>query len=247
MDTIVLDHLTFAVMAIDKDFNITVANKMCKTILDIEPAEAIGRNIDEFFDNPPEFTRTVQHSLEQERDFRYDVFPYTWGKYRKTLSQRSTLLRADDGSIIGAMIEFEDITERHEREQQFRSFMEANSINIIPIGKGIGMLSMQTLPYEMDQSKFTSLGAEAMRKASKMDMLHLILDASSLSIIRMESNITVFNSLIKGFKLLGISIVIAGIRPEIAVHAVNAGIDIKGTRTFTNMSQAIDFLRSQAL
>lgn len=247
MDKIVLDHLTVAVMAIDKDFRITVANKMCKTILDIEPAEAIGRDIDEFFDNPPEFTRTVQHSLEQGRDFRYDVFPYTWGKYNKTLSQRSTLLRANDGTILGAMIEFEDITERHAREQEFRAFMEANSINIIPIGKGIGMISIQTLPYEMEQSKFSELGAEAMRKASKMDMHHLILDASSLSLIRMETNISVFNTLIKGFRLLGISIVIAGIRPEIAVHAVNAGIDIKGTRTFTNMSQAIDYLRSQAI
>ncbi|WP_059170580.1 STAS domain-containing protein [Bacillus sp. FJAT-27445] len=244
MDKLVLDSLTVAVMAIDKDYRITVANKMCKTILDIDPAEALGQHIDDFFDNPPEFTRTVQHSLEQERDFRYDVFPYTWGKYKKTLSQRSSLLRDEDGTILGAMVEFEDITERHDLDNEFRAFMEANSINIIPIGKGIGMISMQTLPYEMERSKFAELGAEAMRKASKMDLAHLILDASSLSLLRMESNISVFNHLIQGFRLIGISVVIAGIRPEIAVHAVNAGIDIKGTRTFTNMGQAIEYLRN---
>ncbi|WP_316569018.1 hypothetical protein [Neobacillus sp. YIM B06451] len=53
--------------------------------------------------------------------------------------------------------------------------------------------------------------------------------------------------MIKGFKLLGISIAITGIRPEIAVYAVNARNDIKARGTFTNTSQAIDFLRSQAI
>jgi hypothetical protein len=34
------------------------------------------------------------------------VFPYTWGKYELTLSQRSTLLMDDNNKIKGAMVEF---------------------------------------------------------------------------------------------------------------------------------------------
>ncbi|WP_409270154.1 hypothetical protein V1499_11975 [Neobacillus sp. SCS-31] len=46
----------------------------------------------------------------------------------------------------------------------------------------------------------------------------------------MESTTSAFINLTKGFKLPGISIAIAGLKPEITLHAVNAGIDIKGKR-----------------
>ncbi len=142
MDSIVLDHLSVAVMAIDENFTIKVANKRCKEILGIDPEEALGQNIDEFFGHPPEITRTVQHTLEQGKNFRYDVFPYTWGKYELTLSQRSTLLKDDNNQIKGAMVEFEDITERHKMEEQYKNFIEESTVNIILVDDKIGMHSL---------------------------------------------------------------------------------------------------------
>lgn len=243
MDRIVLDNLTVAVMAIDKNYRITVANKMCKTILNIEPEEALGKHIDEFFNNPPEFTRTVQHSLEQGKNFRYDIFPYTWGPYEKTLSQRSTVLRNEEGEIIGAMIEFEDITEKHKRDEEYRLFMEESSVNIIPVEAHIGMLVLQNLPFDVSPHRFGELGANAMKTASDMELKYIVLDASNLPSLRVVSMIAAFNAIVEGFLLMGIKVIISGIRPEVAIQATREGINFKNIRTFSKMSQALEYLR----
>ncbi|MCA1038088.1 PAS domain S-box protein [Bacillus infantis] len=245
MDSIVLDHLSVAVMAIDEHFTIKVANKRCKEILGIDPEEAIGQNIDEFFGHPPEFTRTVQHTLEQGKNFRYDVFPYTWGKYELTLSQRSTLLKDDNNNIKGAMVEFEDITERHKMEEQYKNFIEESTVNIILVDDKIGMLSLHALPYDVSPAKMADLAAKAMQSASQKKIRALILDMSKLFTIKLLANAVGFVELMQGFRMIGIEVVFAGIRPDIAVQSVQAGIRLEGVETFPQLDTAIRHLKEK--
>jgi rsbT co-antagonist protein RsbR len=245
MDSIVLDNLSVAVMAIDKHFIIRVANKKCKEILGIDPLKAIGQNIDEFFGHPPEFTRTVQHTLEQGKNFRYDVFPYTWGKYELTLSQRSTLLKDEDNNIKGAMVEFEDITERHKMEKQYKNFIEESTVNINLVDEKIGMLSLHALPYDVSPAKMADLAAKAMEAANQLQLTALIFDMSKLFTIKLLANAAGFAKLMHGFRMVGIEVVFAGIKPDVALQAVHAGISLKGFKTFPQMDSAIRHLKEQ--
>jgi rsbT co-antagonist protein RsbR len=245
MNSLVLEKLSVAVMAIDNHFTITVANQMCKTILGIEPKEAIGRNIDEFFNYPPEFTRTLQHTLEKGENYYYEVFPYNWGPYEKTLSQRSVLLKDDNGEIAGAMIEFEDITERYLEQEEYKAFMEEIAITIIPVAERIGMVVLQNLPFDLGLDGFNNLCARAMEKTKNLKLRSLVLDASSLPAVRILSSIQSFKNILAAFRLIGIEVVIAGITPEVAIQVVNEGIDFTDMETFANMLQALEFLKGK--
>jgi rsbT co-antagonist protein RsbR len=244
MNQLVLENLSLAVMSIDKDFTITVANHMCKTILGIEPKEAIGRNIDEFFNYPPEFTRTLQHTLERGKSYHYEVFPYNWGPYEKTLSQRSLLLKDENGEIAGAMIEFEDITERHREQEEYQAFMEEIAISIIPLEEKIGMIVLQNLPFDLGIDGFNSLCARAMERTKNLKLRSLVLDASSLPAVRILSSIQFFKNILSAFRLIGIEIVIAGIHPDVAIQVVKEGIDFTEIETFANLIQALEFLKA---
>lgn len=242
MDETVLDNLTVAVMAINNDFIITVANKMCKTILGIEPEEALGKNIDEFFNHPPEFTRTLQHTLEKEENFRYDVFPYTWGSYKKTLSQRSTLLKDNEGNTTGAMIEFEDITEEHNQRMEMRKIMGEMAATLIPLYQGVGLLPMKSLPYEVAAGDFMDIAEKVMSQCVSSKVQHLIIDASSVLNVNQLPNVGYFVKVADGFELLGIKVYLTGLRPQVVLQVIQSGAELN-LPSYANVHQVLDILK----
>ncbi|KMN91345.1 STAS domain-containing protein, partial [Priestia aryabhattai] len=49
---------------------------------------------------------------------------------------------------------------------------------------------------------------------------------------------------IAGLQLLGIEVVISGIRPEIAQTMVSLGIKVEGVRSFSSLHQAVQYTNS---
>ncbi|WP_259345548.1 STAS domain-containing protein [Priestia aryabhattai] len=83
----------------------------------------------------------------------------------------------------------------------------------------------------------------ALEKGSQYKLKWLIIDLSSIPIIDTMVADQLFK-VITGLQLLGIKVVISGIRPEIAQTMVSLGIKIEEIRSFSSLHQAVQYTNS---
>ncbi|MBX9969784.1 STAS domain-containing protein [Priestia aryabhattai] len=114
------------------------------------------------------------------------------------------------------------------------------SVPVVRITEEIGILP---LVGNLDTKRAQYLMESALEKGSQYKLKWLIIDLSAVPII----DTMVANQLFKviaGLQLLGIEVVISGIRPEIAQTMVNLEIKVGGIRSFSSLHQAIQYTNS---
>jgi len=114
------------------------------------------------------------------------------------------------------------------------------SVPVVRMTEEIGILP---LVGDLDTKRAQYLMESALEKGSQYKLKWLIIDLSAVPII----DTMVANQLFKviaGLQLLGIEVVISGIRPEIAQTMVNLGIKVEEVRSFSSLHQAVQYTNS---
>ncbi|QHE52680.1 STAS domain-containing protein [Pontibacillus sp. HMF3514] len=91
------------------------------------------------------------------------------------------------------------------------------SVPIIPITKGVSVLSIQGI---IDENRAADITNTVLQYGSKHQMDYFIIDMSGLVILDNDFP-PVIITLVKSLQLMGIETIITGISPEIAKHEVN--------------------------
>ncbi|MGC9933484.1 STAS domain-containing protein [Priestia aryabhattai] len=114
------------------------------------------------------------------------------------------------------------------------------SVPVVRMTEEIGILP---LVGDLDTKRAQYLMENALEKGSQYKLKWLIIDLSAVPII----DTMVANQLFKviaGLQLLGIEVVISGIRPEIAQTMVSLGIKIEEIKSFSSLHQAVQYTNS---
>ena len=114
------------------------------------------------------------------------------------------------------------------------------SVPVVRMTEEIGILP---LVGDLDTKRAQHLMESALEKGSQYKLKWLIIDLSAVPII----DTMVANQLFKviaGLQLLGIEVVISGIRPEIAQTMVSLGIKIEEIKSFSSLHQAVQYTNS---
>lgn len=114
------------------------------------------------------------------------------------------------------------------------------SVPVVRMTEEIGILP---LVGDLDTKRAQYLMESALEKGSQYKLKWLIIDLSAVPII----DTMVANQLFKviaGLQLLGIEVVISGIRPEIAQTMVSLGIKIEEIKSFSSLHQAVQYTNS---
>ncbi|WP_270181199.1 PAS domain-containing protein [Alkalihalobacillus sp. CinArs1] len=209
----VLDHVSYGVLAIDTEYRITLLNKSGASLLELSPEEVLGRDMYEVFPDAPEEVRHVERTVKTHKEYHIDVMPYQYGKYDTFLSIQTRLLREDD-IVVGAMVEFTDVTDLYKKQLQLVSRVESLSVNVIPLSKGIAVLPLQST---MDENEFNHIIDKGVERVSELRVSRLILDLSSIGNIDpvLLANI---QKLVKTVSLIGTNVIITGVRPSVAIE-----------------------------
>jgi len=83
----------------------------------------------------------------------------------------------------------------------------------------------------------------ALEKGSQYKLKWLIIDLSAVPIIDTMVADQLFK-VIAGLQLIGIEVVISGIRPEIAQTMVNLRIKVEEVKSFSSLHQAVQYTNS---
>lgn len=110
---------------------------------------------------------------------------------------------------------------------------------VIKIDEGLGIIP---LVGEIDTYRAVKIMEHSLEKASEMQLEYIILDLSGVPIIDTMVANQIFQ-LGETFGLLGIEMIITGIRPEIAQTSISLGLDFSRMQTFAHLHQAIKHIK----
>ncbi|MGG0480588.1 STAS domain-containing protein [Priestia megaterium] len=114
------------------------------------------------------------------------------------------------------------------------------SVPIVQMTKETGILP---LVGDLDTQRAQILMENALAKGSEYKLKWLIIDLSAVPIIDTMVADQLFK-VIAGLQLIGVSVVLSGIRSEIAQTMVNLGITIDHVKTFASLHQAVSYTNS---
>jgi len=114
------------------------------------------------------------------------------------------------------------------------------SVPVVRMTEEIGILP---LVGDLDTKRAQYLMENALEKGSQYKLKWLIIDLSAVPIIDTMVADQLFK-VIAGLQLIGIEVVISGIRPEIAQTMVNLGIKIEEVKSFSSLHQAVQYTNS---
>ena len=109
------------------------------------------------------------------------------------------------------------------------------SITVIPL---IGHIGILPLTGQMDANRFEFILSAVPRQCISLDVNRLFIDMSGVPL--MDAFIAEqLSKLTKMLSMLGISVTISGMKPEVALYTVQSGIDLSQFSTASTLKQAL--------
>jgi len=138
-----------------------------------------------------------------------------------------------DLSITESMIDRERLA--NEKNKISQKIITELSSPVVPLQNGMAILP---LIGEFDYDRSDHIMNHVIPKISELKIKHLIIDFSGIATIDAEVASRIFN-VNKVLRLIGIKTMLTGIRPDLAINVINAGIDFSKLNTYGTVQQAI--------
>lgn len=231
-----LDRNDNGIYMIDQDFKTVFVNRKCEEMLNIDRKEAMGAHIDEFLGSIPGYKRFLSLSLEHQEEYERKQFEYVWGGKERIFNAKTRILR-DGENIIGAYVEFIEVTNQVIKERKLGRIIKELSSNVIPVMDKIGVLPMQPTA---GNDQISLLADYTLNRCSELRIEHLIIDLTAVYSIN-DSLVSELTKLIAALQLLGTEVYVSGIQPKVSAAIVSSGYEfpVKDGRTFAHLSQVL--------
>ncbi|RFU66163.1 STAS domain-containing protein [Bacillus sp. V59.32b] len=149
-----------------------------------------------------------------------------------------------DTTVTETILAFERQTDSviDEREKEINEKQRAiNELSapIVPIQDGIAILP---LIGTFDPERVEHVFDKVIPSIPRLQVNYLIIDFSGILTIDTYVASQLFN-VYDVLRLLGISVVFTGIRPDLATKSISTGIDFSAIKTYSNVRQAIEDIR----
>lgn len=233
-----LEKTEDAVLAIDHTYTITYLNRSCEQLLDIKKDVAIGLSMYEYFPEAPEEFRHVENTLKYEKEIRLDEVPLKWGKYNKYLKIRTYLFNDNNDKVTGAFVQFTDVTEQAELKQRLSNRMEEMAVTLIPLSNEVVLLPLQPTVEQFD---FSYILDRSLTGVAELRTRVLIVDLS-MTYETSPLFFEILEKLKRAVKLLGIRLVISGLKPEMAKDWVHSNIHHFESTYFSSLKEALNVI-----
>jgi rsbT co-antagonist protein RsbR len=119
---------------------------------------------------------------------------------------------------------------------QQQTIIREMSVPVLPVRSSTLVMP---LVGPLDSSRLALMQAQALHALERSDARHLILDITGVPIIDTQVALGL-TRLVQAARLLGATVDIVGIRPEVAQAIVGLGVEVRDVRTFSNLQAALD-------
>lgn len=120
-----------------------------------------------------------------------------------------------------------------------RKEMHALSIPLVPVWENIAVLP---IIGDLDDERSQHLHSQTLERATELNLSYIVIDLSGINSINTWFAQHLSN-LINALKLLGITVTLSGMRPELSQTIVRLGIKFKDATTYLTLEQALYSIR----
>jgi anti-anti-sigma factor len=151
------------------------------------------------------------------------------------VADRTAALETALNEVQARVIEQERLLAENIRQ---REMIRGLSVPVLPISSHTLVMP---LVGELDNARLRLVQEQALQALAHSSARHLVLDITGIPIV--DSQIAQgLLEVVQAARLLGAKVVLVGIRPEVAQTIVGLGIDLQGTRTFSDLQTALGFI-----
>ena len=227
-----LNSVTEAAMALDPQHNVIFINDLAKEILGVNGDSVLGRNAYDVWPDAPDDVRFVEKTVSDKEEYYVKAMPYKWGKYNKYLDIRTSILE-HQGGFIGAAVFFMDVTDTIVIQNELSERIEELSATLIPLKNKVALLPIYWMPGQSGLKLERTL-----KQVSEKTVKSLIIDLSTVRDPDSEFLETLKKAK-QALELLGVEVLISGIRPELARKWVETESDYNDFKFINNVSTGL--------
>lgn len=136
-------------------------------------------------------------------------------------------------SLLGNVLELE----------KAHSSIETLSVPLVPISSEVAILP---IIGDVDEERTERIIETALSQSVKKNLEYILLDLSGLHDID-ENNMNNLLKISKSLDLVGVQMIITGIRPQLAMKAVQSNSDFEHIEVSANLGQALDYIGYQLI
>ncbi|MCA1024093.1 PAS domain-containing protein [Halobacillus litoralis] len=230
-----MDLLDEGVLISDDQFVITYTNPAFMELFQLQGGAVTGESLHHLFPDIDQEKRVVTNSTKNQQPVVIDHYPMRW-KGKAYVFKIHTKPFTYEGRTYNLTRVF-DKTESYNREKQLIHMIEEMTANVVKVADGFALLPLQ--PILRDEQKEVLL-TRVPELCQNQRIDRLAVEFSGIVSVEDEW-VHLLRDLVVSLQLLGIEVVLAGMRPQVVMQFTQNRISLAGVRTFRNLPQAADY------
>lgn len=236
-----MDLLGEGVLISDEEYTITYVNPAYVKMFQLEEERIVGEKLSRLYPDLAPEKKVLSKSMKEQKDIEFEGLEFHW-QGKDMVLHIYTKRFTHEGEIF-FLIRIFDITKQSKREKELIHMIEEMTANIVTIAKGYALLPLQPILRE-EQRHILLERVPVLCQEQKVS--RLAIQFSGITSIDEEWAILLKN-LMMNLKLLGIEVVLAGMRPQVVMQFAQNHIQLEGVRTFMNVQQATKYFLETGL
>ncbi|QAS51903.1 PAS domain-containing protein [Halobacillus litoralis] len=236
-----MDLLDEGVLICDEEFTVTYVNPAYLEMFQLQDVRIVGENLHDIYPDLAPEKKVITKSKEEKDEVTFEGMDFHW-KGKDMVLQLYTKQFSHEGQTF-ILTRIFDITEQAQREKQLVHMIEEMTANVVMIAKGYALLPLQ--PILREEQRHILLERVPVL-CQEQNVSRLAIQFSGITVIDQEWAVLLKN-LMMSLKLLGIEVVLAGMRPQVVMQFTQNNIKLEGVRTFMNIQQATKYFLDNGL
>ncbi|WP_026690971.1 PAS domain-containing protein [Alteribacter aurantiacus] len=231
-----LNQIQQPVIVTKEDYTIHFVNEAYEELFELNREDLVGGHLHEVFTGVPEESRMVTEMIREGRtDLKKKI---SYSKPKGTLlflDSASQMFEHENERYI--VTRFEDLTSQATQEKELKKMIIDMTVNVVPLSDSVGVLPLPPILHDEQKWIIVEKTAQICRdeRFSKL--------AVNLSAIRTldEELGEIIIRLVEVLRVLGVEVIITGVRHEIAAEFSQLDINFERIRIYQNLKQAIEY------
>ncbi|REJ08654.1 PAS domain-containing protein [Halobacillus trueperi] len=236
-----MDLLDEGVLISDEEYTITYVNPAYVKMFQLEEERIVGEKLNHLYPDLAPEKKLLSKSIQEKKDIGFEGMDFHWQGRDMVLHFYTKRFTHEGESFV--LIRIFDMTEQSKKEKELIHMIEEMTANIVTIAKGYALLPLQPILREEQRD---ILLARVPVLCQEQNVSRLAIQFSGITSIDEEWAVLLKN-LMMSLRLLGIEVVLAGMRPQVVMQFVQNHIQLDGVRTFMNVQQATKYFLETGL
>ncbi|WP_431800510.1 PAS domain-containing protein [Halobacillus andaensis] len=230
-----VDLLDEGVVITNEDYIVTYVNPAYIKMFDLHQEELIGKSLQELFPEEEKSKQITIQSIKNNKELSVDRLYYPWKEKEMVLEVYTKFFEHEGERYVITRIF--DQTRKAKEEEQLVHMIEEMTANVVTIAKGYALLPLQ--PILREEQKHILL-ERVPAQCREQSISRLAIQFSGITAIDNDWAVLLKN-LVMNLQMLGIEVVLAGMRPRVVMQFTQNGIELSDVKSFMNIQQATKY------